>query len=193
MSTQVHAYSFLPLFLLQLHTMVMPQLIPPLLLISSIFLPNLLPSHARIPPSNSLSHQRHPNSLFALRGGAFFGFGKNKSPNNGSDDPNNPPKRYPALSKEEIEEKLSVPIYGITDLKGNGVILSDGGEHIFHFFLNRHMAEAATKAVSAANSNAPELKVSVFHLGKCWFRLIEKSGERVFTVSFARTLLVHDS
>ena len=165
--------------------MILPQLIPPLLLISSILISNILPSHARVPPSYSVSSlQRHHNSLFAIRGGAFFGFGKNKS-QNGGDDPNNnnPPKRFPALSKEEIEEKLSVPIYGITDLNGNGVILSDGGEHIFHFFLNRHMAEAATKAVSAANQNAPELKVSVFHLGKCWFRLIEKSGERMFTVS----------
>lgn len=47
------------------------------------------------------------------------------------------------------------------------------------------MAEAASRAVSAANENAPELRVSAFHLGKCWFRLIESSGERMFTVSYA--------
>lgn len=46
------------------------------------------------------------------------------------------------------------------------------------------MAEQASAAVQRANANAPELKVGVFHLGKCWFRLIESSGERAFTVSF---------
>lgn len=153
-----------------------------LLLLGCIFILTSLSTQARRLPSHAISSQPHLYPpLFAVRGGAFFGFGKNKKSNSGGDDPDSP-KRFPALSKEEIEDKLSIPIYGITDLNGNGVILSDGGEHIFHFFLNRHMAEAATKAVAAANKNAPELKVSAFHLGKCWFRLIESSGDRMFTV-----------
>lgn len=131
---------------------------------------------------NSISAQTH--SIFGIRGGAFFGFGKKShtNSNGGSDDPNSP-KRFPPLTREEIEDKLSIPIYGITDLNGNGVILSDGGDHIFHFFLNREMAEQASVAVRTANENAPELKIGVFHLGKCWFRLIENSGKKVFTVS----------
>lgn len=153
-----------------------------LLLNSTILILAILSTHARSSPSHSIRPHTQ-KSLFAIRGGAFFGFGKNKSQNNGGSGDPSTPKRFPALSKEEIEEKLSIPIYGITDLNGNGVILSDGGEHIFHFFLNRHMAEQASKAVTAANNNAPELKVSAFHLGKCWFKLIECSGERMFTLS----------
>ena len=61
--------------------------------------------------------------------------------------------------------------------------MSDGGQHIFHFFLNRHMAEAACGAVANANVGAPELKVSAFHLGKCWFKLIVGSGERSFKLT----------
>jgi hypothetical protein len=152
-----------------------------LLLNSTILILAILSTHARNSPSHSI--RPHQKSLFAIRGGAFFGFGRNKSQNNGGSDDPNTPKRFPALTKEEIEDKLSIPIYGITDLDGNGVILSDGGEHIFHFFLNRNMAEQASRAVSAANNNAPELKVSAFHLGKCWFKLIECSGERMFTLS----------
>ena len=151
-------------------------------LLGCVFILTILSAKARRLPPHAISSQSNlHSSLFAVRGGAYFGFGK-KSNSGGAGDPT-PPKRFPALSKEEIENKLSIPIYGITDLNGNGVILSDGGEHIFHFFLNRHMAEAATKAVASANTNAPELKVSAFHLGKCWFRLIESSGDRMFTVS----------
>ena len=156
--------------------------IHPLLLMSSILILSGLSIHATIHPYQSIhSLPVQHRSLYAIRGGAFFGFGNKKSTTKPDDDPDTP-KRFPALSQSEIEEKLSIPIYGITDLNGNGVILNDGGEHIFHFFLSRHMAEAASKAVSASNTNAPELKVSVFHLGKCWFRLIESSGEKNFTV-----------
>ncbi|KAL7527144.1 hypothetical protein ACHAWF_002054 [Thalassiosira exigua] len=42
------------------------------------------------------------------------------------------------------------------------------------------MADVALKAVAAANAGAPELKVSAFHLGKCWFNLIHKSGSREY-------------
>jgi hypothetical protein len=163
------------------------QSIRSLLIIGNILILTTLSTNASIPPSHPVSSPQSPNPLFAIRGGAFFGFGNKKSkPSNNGDDPaDDSPKRFPALSKEEIEDKLSIPIFGITDLNGNGVILSDGKEHIFHFFLNRHMAEAASRALSAANENAPELKVSAFHLGKCWFRLIESSGERMFTVCYA--------
>ncbi|KAL3783299.1 hypothetical protein HJC23_007968 [Cyclotella cryptica] len=135
-----------------------------------------IPSSSATPCSSALRQ-----SLFGIRGGGFFGFGKrSKHSGSGGDDDGSTPKRFPALSEEEIEEKLNVPIFGITDLNGNGVILSDGGNHVFHFFFSRHMAEAASKAVAAANVGAPELKVSTFHLGKCWFRLITNSGSKMF-------------
>ena len=86
------------------------------------------------------------SSLFGIRGGGFFGnrFGRSKSnsgSSGGGDDDDGKPKRFPALTQEEIEEKLNIPIYGLTDASGNGVILSgDNGSNIFHFFFNKHMA-----------------------------------------------------
>ena len=85
------------------------------------------------------------SSLFGIRGGGFFGnrFGKSKSNkgSGGGDDDDDKPKRFQGLTQEEIEEKLNIPIYGLTDASGNGVILSgDNGSNIFHFFFNKHMA-----------------------------------------------------
>lgn len=138
-------------------------------------------------------------SIFGVRGGAgFFGFGNNKrsqtngNGGDGDDDDNNrnnsknnssKQPKFPALSRDEIEEKLNIPIFGITDSNGNGVILSDkDGNNIFHFFFSQHMADAALTAICNANVGAPELKVSSFHLGKCWFRLIDHSGGKEFKV-----------
>lgn len=120
-------------------------------------------------------------ALFGVRGGAFFGFGRKQSNNGDGDDDdnnNNTPKRFPPMSQQEIEEKLNIPVFGLTDAQGNGVILSDNGNNIFHFFFSKHMADAALKAVTAANAEAPELRVSAFHLGKCWFKLIQ--GHKMF-------------
>lgn len=139
--------------------------------------------------SSISSDELSRTALFGVRGGAFFGkFGRRQSSNSGGgdDDDNNNrnnnsngiPKRFPPMSQDEIEEKLNIPVFGITDAKGNGVILSENGNNIFHFFFSRHMADAALKAVTAANAEAPELHVSAFHLGKCWFKLIK--GEKMF-------------
>lgn len=101
------------------------------------------------------------NALFGVRGGGFFGFGRSsKSSGGGGDDDNNnhPHRRFPALSQEEIEEILNIPVFGLTDATGNGVILSESGDNIFHFFFSKHMADVALKAVTSANQGAPELK-----------------------------------
>ena len=139
--------------------------------------PFSIPSTCSISPSSS-------RSLFGVRGGGFFGFGQRSSQGGGGGD-DDPPQRgkFPALTRDEIEEKLNIPVFGITDVNGNGVILSDDGRNIFHFFFSKHMADAALKAVASANVGAPELKVSAFHLGKCWFRLIDSSGSKMFKVN----------
>lgn len=167
------------------------SLLPCLLIGNILILTSLSAPEGRIPSysirSSSATSRKSAlqPSLFGIRGGGFFGFGKRtQNSGSGGDDDGNTPKRFPALSQEEIEDKLNVPIFGITDLNGNGVILSDGGNHVFHFFFSKHMAEAASRAVAAANVGAPELKVSAFHLGKCWFRLIANSGSKMFKVSY---------
>ena len=92
--------------------------------------------------------------------------------------------RFPALSQDEIEEKLSVPIFGLTDAQGNGVILSDSEKNnVFHFFFSKHMADTALRAVCDANKGAPPLRVSAFHLGKCWFGLINNPGSREYKLT----------
>lgn len=132
----------------------------------------------------SLTHSRR--ALFGIRGGAFFGFGRSsKSREDGkSGGGGDAPKRFPALSQDEIEEKLNIPVFGLTDAQGNGIILSESGsnQNVFHLFFSKHMADAALKAVTDANIGAPPLKVSAFHLGKCWFKLIDKSGSQMFTL-----------
>jgi hypothetical protein len=132
---------------------------------------------------NSLS-AASSRSLFGVRGGAFFGFGRSSKSRGhgdggggGGGDGDGTPRRFPALSQDEIEEKLNIPIFGLTDAQGNGVILSDSDKNnVFHFFFSRHMADAALRSVCDANRGAPPLKVSAFHLGKCWFRLINNTG-----------------
>lgn len=132
--------------------------------------PNDLTTYTSISAASS-------QSMFGVRGGGFFGFGRSsKSQGDGGGGGDGDPKRFPALSQDEIEEKLNIPVFGLTDAAGNGVILSDGGSNIFHFFFSKHMADTALKAVTAANAGAPDLKVTAFHLGKCWFKLIKKSG-----------------
>lgn len=151
------------------------------LIVSCSATQGIIPYEARTSAATS-------RALFGVRGGGFFGFGRKlKGGGGGSGDgggDDDAPKRYPALSQDEIEEVLNVPVFGLTDEQGNGVVLSDGaGNSIFHFFFSRHMADAALKAVTDANAGAPPLRVAAFHLGKCWFRLINnKSGDQKFNL-----------
>lgn len=151
-----------------------------LLIIGNLIISPVACSPKRIQPSLMTSiSSSSSKALFGVRGGAFFGFGRSSksSQDGGGGGDDDTPKRYPALSQEEIEEKLNIPVFGLTDAAGNGVILAgDNGRNIFHFFFSKHMADAALKAVTDANENAPPLRVSAFHLGKCWFKLIKKSG-----------------
>ncbi|KAL3826742.1 hypothetical protein ACHAXA_009351 [Cyclostephanos tholiformis] len=136
----------------------------------------------------SIPSEASSRALFGVRGGAFFGFGRSSSKSrgggggggDGGEGGGAPPRRFPPLSQDEIEEKLNVPVFGLTDAHGNGVILSDGDRNsVFHFFFSRHMADAALRALCDANVGVPPLRVSAFHLGKCWFRLIN-GGSREY-------------
>eukprot|EP00581_Thalassiosira_minuscula_P013657 CAMPEP_0183727230 /NCGR_PEP_ID=MMETSP0737-20130205/25174_1 /TAXON_ID=385413 /ORGANISM="Thalassiosira miniscula, Strain CCMP1093" /LENGTH=389 /DNA_ID=CAMNT_0025958813 /DNA_START=37 /DNA_END=1203 /DNA_ORIENTATION=+ len=154
-----------------------------LLAVANLLVFNVLCSPNDITPYTSTPFSAaSSSSLFGIRGGAgFFGFGRSsKSQGNGGGGDDNP-KRYPPLSQDEIEEKLNIPVFGLTDTEGNGVILSaEDGSNIFHLFFSKHMADAALKAVTDANAGAPELKVCAFHLGKCWFKLINSSETKKY-------------
>jgi len=130
------------------------------------------------PNETPLHHSSSPaalhRSIFGVRGGAsFFGFGKSsKSQDGGSD--GDDPKRYPALTKQEIEEKLNIPVFGLTDEAGHGVILTSSDDrNIVNFFFSRADANAALETLKNVHSpSQAKLQVSVFHLGKLWFKLI---------------------
>lgn len=148
-----------------------------LLVVGNAFNRQVLCSPNENPLHRSSSSAALHRSIFGVRGGAsFFGFGKSsKSQDGGSD--GDDPKRYPALTKQEIEEKLNIPVFGLTDEAGHGVILtSPDDSNIVNFFFSRADANAALEALKTAHSpslNTPtKLRVSVFHLGKIWFKLI---------------------
>ena len=93
-------------------------------------------------------------------------------------------RRFPTLSQDKIKEELDVLlVYGLTNVNGNGVLLSNNKENsVFHFFFSRHMADAALRAVCESNVDAPPLRVSAFHLGKCWFKLINGPASRKYNL-----------
>ena len=61
-----------------------------------------------------------------------------------------PPKEYPALSQEEVEQWMGhIPVYAVTDEKGNGQAIEVGSNKrtAFYFFLSPIMAEAFRKQI----------------------------------------------
>ena len=162
-----------------------------LLILTAICSPSEIVPFADSRTSISAASSR---ALFGVRGGAFFGFGRSSKSRGdaggggggggGDGDGDGTPRRFPALSQDEIEEKLSIPVFGLTDAQGNGVILSDSEKNnVFHFFFSKHMADNALRAVCDANKGAPPLRVSAFHLGKCWFRLIHNPGSTEYKLT----------
>jgi len=112
----------------------------------------------------------------------------------GGDDDDSEKIVYPALTRDEIVDKLNVPVFAITDYNGNGAVLAHNeteesssdisintlsggvasiGEGSVYLFLSRPMAQNALKKIQQANKGV-NLKVSALHLGKVWFNLIHK-------------------
>ena len=125
--------------------------------------------------SSSLVSHLSPALARIPRGGGWFGNNQNnkKNKNNNSNSNNDPPK-FPPLSEEEIEEKLNVPVFGITDLQGNGVTVrhkNNGKDDIVFLFFSQQMAEQARHSLEANNQDL-ELKTVALDLGKMWFRLL---------------------
>jgi len=83
---------------------------------------------------------------------------------------------YPALSEQEIVEVLNIPVFAITDEKGNGAVLSakPDNANVVYFFLSEQMAQQALQSMKAANQGM-NLRVSALHLGKVWFKLLHNN------------------
>eukprot|EP00546_Thalassionema_frauenfeldii_P011324 CAMPEP_0178917292 /NCGR_PEP_ID=MMETSP0786-20121207/13165_1 /TAXON_ID=186022 /ORGANISM="Thalassionema frauenfeldii, Strain CCMP 1798" /LENGTH=280 /DNA_ID=CAMNT_0020590825 /DNA_START=277 /DNA_END=1119 /DNA_ORIENTATION=- len=83
------------------------------------------------------------------------------------------------MTKEEIEAWLEhVPVFGVTDAQGQGVILRpDNYTSVLYFFISPIMANNTMNQLKA---NAPEmdLRVSAFSLGKIWFSMLNAGDDK---------------
>lgn len=102
-------------------------------------------------------------------------------------------KMFPALSEDEIAEKLNtIPVFGITDAKGQSVVhkMADG-DLVSHVFLTKPLADemlkqfkqlAETSAGETLGDKGTGLQVSDVPLGMLWSKLAspeddESSGD----------------
>ena len=79
------------------------------------------------------------------------------------------------MSQEEVEEWLDhVPVFAVTDSKGQGVVLKpDDDTSVFYFFMSPLMANATlTQLKESSNGEDMDFRVSAFSLGKIWFKMI---------------------
>mmetsp|Transcript_48731 Transcript_48731/g.74141 ORF Transcript_48731/g.74141 Transcript_48731/m.74141 type:complete len:435 (+) Transcript_48731:119-1423(+) len=130
-----------------------------------------------------------PVATMIPRGGGWFGLGngngnrRNGNGNGGDDDDDGQfpkKKRYPALTQEEIEEKLDIPVFGITSQGSNGIAVGsvpDQGDMVY-FFLSQEMAEQALKTMQASNQGV-KLQLTALSLGKIWFRLLHNEDRTI--------------
>lgn len=118
------------------------------------------------------------SSVFGVsRGGGLFG-GKNKDDDTAVAEPAAEGEKYPAMSKEEIEEWLAhIPIFAVTDANGAGVVLRPDNEtSVFYFFMSPQMANATLQTLQGTNENM-DLRVSAFSLGKIWFKILNSDKD----------------
>ena len=97
-------------------------------------------------------------------------------------------EKYPAMSEEEIEEWLShIPVFAVTDSKGQGVVLRpDNDTSVFYFFMSPQMANATLQTLKGANEDM-DLQISAMSLGKIWFKILNAGDDaavKVCAISF---------
>ena len=144
---------------------------------------NAIASSRRLPfrrPSTSKS------SSFVItipRGGGWFGGGNGN--NNNKKDKSQGKKKYKALSRSEIEEKLNIPVWGIVSSNGQGIAIGQftnpegapgvaPGERsgdMAYFFFSKQMAQQALMNMQSNNPHI-DLQLTSLSLGKIWFKLL---------------------
>ena len=97
-----------------------------------------------------------------------------------------PGEKYPAMSEEEIEEWLShIPVFAVTDSKGQGVVLRpDNDTSVFYFFMSPQMANATLQTLKGANEDM-DLQISAMSLGKIWFKILNAGDDAAVKVCFS--------
>ena len=95
---------------------------------------------------------------------------------------------YPPMTDEEITEKLNtIPVFGLTDKKGNAVVVqTEDGEQVNWCFLQQELAHALLKAFTEQQKQADpatgvadpdNLMVRDVPLGMVWKALIMPPAE----------------
>jgi len=118
------------------------------------------------------------SSVFGVsRGGGLFG-SKSKDDSDEAAAIADPGEKYPAMSEEEIEEWLShIPVFAVTDSKGQGVVLRpDNDTSVFYFFMSPQMANATLQTLKGANEDM-DLQISAMSLGKIWFNVLNAGDD----------------
>lgn len=96
--------------------------------------------------------------------------------------------KYPPMSQTEVEEWLDhIPVFAVTDSKGQGVVLKpDENTSVFYFFMSPLMANATLTQLkqSSAGADGMDFQVSAFSLGKIWFKMLSADAETEVKVSF---------
>lgn len=138
---------------------------------------------ASTPVTRSVFGVSSHGALFAVRGGGLFGSNKDEKNEDKTASPSDVygfGQKYPAMTKEEIEEWLEhVPVFAVTDMNGSGVVLRpENDTSVFYFFLNPNQANATLTQLKLANEEM-DLRVSAFSLGKIWFNLLQSDNEIV--------------
>uniref|UniRef100_A0A7S2ICD9 Uncharacterized protein n=1 Tax=Helicotheca tamesis TaxID=374047 RepID=A0A7S2ICD9_9STRA len=118
-------------------------------------------------------------SVFGIpRGGGLFGKG-DKTDDAPLAAGTEEGKVYPAMTQEEIEDWLEhIPVFAVTDTKGQGVVLKPDNEtSVFFFFMSPQMANATLQQLKSTNEEM-DLRLSAFSLGKIWFRILNSDNEK---------------
>jgi len=150
-----------------------------ILLLVSFYAAAASPAFSRL-TSSAASRSMHGSVFGVPRGGGLFG-GKDKidaTDGTGGDVTAAEGTKYPVMTDEEIEEWLShIPVFAVTDSKGQGVVLRpDNDTSVFYFFMSPQMANATLQTLKGANEDM-DLRISAFSLGKIWFRILNAGDD----------------
>lgn len=99
------------------------------------------------------------------------------------DDDHTAPTEYPAMNRKEISKWLShIPVYAVTDAKGNAKAIQLGDKAVVYFFMSSIVAEAYKKKLEESSKEEEEedfasVTVSGLFLGSIWYDFLDQDSE----------------
>ncbi|CAJ1943521.1 unnamed protein product [Cylindrotheca closterium] len=91
------------------------------------------------------------------------------------DDGDKTPTEYPAMNRAEISKWLShIPVYAVTDAKGNAKAIKLGDKAVVYFFMSSVVAEAYKKKLQESGEDFDDATVSGLFLGNIWYDFLDQ-------------------